>query len=141
MKKLSLLVALNKILFDSPLNLMIAQVVNNGDLKPCSYAFADMQFLDERFERMQTFRNKLYHVQSDNGAVKQRVIQKIGESGLSYQDLENLFRKAGKEGLAAVLSKVPTTFKSTRSPQGTNNAAILSKIVNHFRIIQPIAFK
>jgi len=64
-------IALHKILFDSPLNLMIAQIVNNSNLKPCSHAFADMQFLDKRFERMQTFRNQLYHPQSDNGAVKQ----------------------------------------------------------------------
>jgi len=124
--------ALRKILFDSSLNLTIAQIVNNSNLKPCSHAFADMQFLDERFERMQTFKNKLYHPQSDNGAVKRRVIQKIAESGLAYYDLENLFRKAGKEGLVAVLSKAPTTSKSTRSPRGTNKAAILSKIIDHF---------
>ena len=30
-----------------------------------------MKFLDERFERMQTFKNKLFHPQSDNGVVKQ----------------------------------------------------------------------
>ena len=39
---------------------MIAQIVNN--LKPCSHAFVGMQFLDERFERMQTFKNKLRKV-------------------------------------------------------------------------------
>jgi len=103
------------------LHLTIAQIVNNSNLKPCSHAFADMQFLDERFERMQSFRNKLYHPQSDNGAVKQRVVQKIAESGLSYHDLENLFRKAGNEGLVAVLSKAPTTSKvdqiTTRNKQ------------------------
>ena len=83
-----------------------------------------MQFLDERFERVQTFRSKLYHQQ-----VKQKVIQKIAESGLAYHDLENLFSTAGKKGLVAVLSKAP---KSTRSSRGTNKAAILSKIVHHF---------
>ena len=91
-----------------------------------------MRFLDERFERMQTFRYKLYHPQTDDGPVKQRVIQKIAESGLAYQDLENLFSTTGKEGLVAVLSKAPTTSKSTRSPRGTNKAPILSKIVHHF---------
>ena len=119
--------ALHKILFDSPLKLTIAQIVNNSNLKPCSHAFDDMQFLDERFERVQTFRSKLYHPQ-----VKQRVIQKIAESGLAYHDLENLFSTAGKKGLVAVLSKAPTASKSTRSPRGTNKAAILSKIIHHF---------
>ena len=124
--------ALHKFLFDSPLNLTIAHIVNNSNLKPCSHAFADMKFLVEPFERMQTFKNKLYHPQSDNGVVKQRVIQKIAESGLAYHDLENLFRKAGKEGLVAVLSKVPTKSKSTRSPRRTNKAAILSKMIHPF---------
>ena len=53
--------ALHKILFDSPLKLTIAQIVNNSNLKPCSHAFDDMQFLDERFERMQTFTNFTIH--------------------------------------------------------------------------------
>ena len=104
--------ALHKILFDSPLKLTIAQIVNNSNLKPCSHAFDDMQFLDERFERMQTFRSKLYHPQTDDAPVKQRVIQKIAESGLAYHDLEKLFSTAGKEGLVAVLSKAPTASKS-----------------------------
>ena len=77
-------------------------------------------------------KNKLYHPQSDNGVVKQRIIQKIAESGLAYHDLENLFSKAGKEALVAVLSKAPTKSKSTRSPRGTNKAAILSNIIHHF---------
>ena len=41
---------------------------------------------------------------TDQVVGKQRVIQKIAESGLAYHDLENLLRKAGKEGLVAVLS-------------------------------------
>ena len=84
--------AVHKILFDSPLKLTISQIINNSNLKPCSHAFDDMRFLDEHFERMQTFRYKLYHPQTDDGPVKQRVIQKIAESGLAYQDLENLFK-------------------------------------------------
>ncbi|XP_068756051.1 uncharacterized protein [Montipora capricornis] len=124
--------ALHKILFDSPLNLTIAQIVNNSNLKPCYHAFADMQFLDERFKRMQTFKCKLYQPKTDDGAVKQRIVQKIAESGLAYHDLEHLFAKAGKEALVAVLSQAPTTSKSTRSPRGTNKTAILSKIVHHF---------
>ena len=57
-----------------------------------------------------------FTIQTDDGPVKQRVIQKIAESRLAYQDLENLFSTTGKEGLVAVLSKAPTTSKSTRSP-------------------------
>ena len=124
--------ALHRILFDSSLKLAIAEIINNSNLKSCSHAFNDMKFLDERFERMQTFKCKLYHPQADDGPVKQRIVQKIAESGLTYRDLENLFAKAGKEGLVAVLSKAPTTSESTRSPRGTNKPAILANIVLHF---------
>ena len=45
---------LDKILFNSPLNLTTEQIVNNSNLQPCSHAFNDMLLLDKRFERMQT---------------------------------------------------------------------------------------
>ena len=80
---------------------MIAQIVNNSNLKPCSHVFAVMQFLDERFEGMRTSKNKLNHPQSNNGAVKQR-------------DLENFFKKLGKERLVGGPRKAPTTSKSTK---------------------------
>jgi len=120
--------ALYRILFDSPLKLTIAEIINSN-LKSCSHAFDDMKFLEERFERMQTFKCKHYNPQTDDGPVKQRIVQKIAERGLNYRDLENLFAKAGKEGLVAV---APTTSKSTRSPRGTNKPAILANIVLHF---------
>ena len=91
-----------------------------------------MKFLDEQFERMQTFKCKHYNPQTDDGPIKQRIVQKIAERGVNYRDLENLFAKTGKEGHVAVLSKAPTTSKSTRSPRGTNKPAILANIVLHF---------
>ena len=62
--------ALDKILFNLPLNLTTEQIVNNSNLQPCSHAFDDMLFLDKRFERTQTFKHKLFNPQSDNGVVK-----------------------------------------------------------------------
>jgi len=124
--------ALHPILFDSSLKLTIAEIINNSNVKSCSHAFDDMRFLDERSERLQTFKCKLCNPQTDDGPVKQRIVQKIAESKLAYHNLENLFAKAGKEGLVAVLSKAPTTSKSTRSPRGTNKPAILANTVLHF---------
>lgn len=77
---------LHKILFNLPLNLTTEEIVNNTNLQPCSHTFDDMLFLDKRFQCKQTFKHKLFNPQSDNGAVKQRVIQKIAESGLAYND-------------------------------------------------------
>ena len=68
----------------------VADIVNNSNIKSTSFAYEDMQFLDERLERMQTFKDKLYS-QGDDGLVKQTVIQKIAESGISYQDLSVLY--------------------------------------------------
>ena len=51
-----------------------------------AHKLKEMQFLDERFERMQTFMYKLYYPQTDHGPVKQRVIQKITESGLVVKE-------------------------------------------------------
>ena len=90
--------ALRRVLFQSPLQLTVAEIINKSNIKSTSFAFEDMQFLDDRFERIQTFKNNLCS-QGDDGLVKQTVIQKIAESGISYQDLSNLFTKAGKEAL------------------------------------------
>ena len=135
--------ALHSILFDSPLKLTIGvQLVDNSNLKPCSHAFDDMQFLNERFERIQTVRYKLYHPQTDDGPVKQRVIQKIAESALAYRDLENLFSTAGKEGLVAVFSKAPIPWKSTTDHhEEQTKLQFCPKSYTTLRKIQPIPYK
>ena len=68
-----------------------------------------MTFLGKHFQWLQTFKNKLYNPEVNDGPVKQAVIWKIVESSLLYQHFQNLFNQAGKEGLMAVLSKPPTT--------------------------------
>ena len=122
--------ALRRVLFESPLMLAEENIINNSNLKPASFAFEEMKFLDERFVRMQTFKDKLYSP-TQKGLVQQSLIQKIAESGLSYHDLEYLYSHGGKEALVAVLSRAPTG--ATRStPRGTKQPATLVKIVRHF---------
>ena len=124
--------ALRRVLFQSPLKVAVADIVNNSNIKSTSFAYEDMQFLNECLERMQTFKEKLYS-QGDDGLVKQTVIQKISESGISYQDLSDLYAKAGKEALVAILSKAPTNSASSRStPRGTKHPATLAKIIQYF---------
>ena len=65
--------ALCCVLFQSPLKVAVSDIVNNSDIKSTSFAYEDMQFLDERLECMQTFKDKLYS-QGDDGLVKQTVI-------------------------------------------------------------------
>ena len=123
--------ALSRVLFESPLMLTEADIINNSNLKSASFAFEEVVFLDERFVRMQTFKDNLFS-QSDHGLVKLSLIQKIAESGLSYQDLQHLYSRGGKEALVAVLSRAPTeAIRST--PRGTKQTAILARIVQHFK--------
>ena len=65
--------ALRRVLFESPLKLTDADIVNNSNLKPASFAFEDMMYLGERFVRMQTFKDNLFP-QSGNGLIKQSLI-------------------------------------------------------------------
>ena len=99
--------ALRLVLFESLLKLTDADIGNNSNLKLASFAFEEMVYFDERFVRMQTFKDKLLS-QSGNGLIKQSLIQKLTESGLSYQDLRHLFSTGGKEALVTVLSRAPT---------------------------------
>ena len=79
--------ALHHVLFQSPLWLTIADIVNNSNMKSTSFAFEDMEFLDGHHKYMQAFKNKLFS-QGDNGLVKQNTIQKIAESSPCYDDLQ-----------------------------------------------------
>ena len=46
--------ALRRVLFESPLKLIDADIINNSNLKQASFAFEEMLYLDECFVRMQT---------------------------------------------------------------------------------------
>ena len=49
--------ALHRLLFQSPLVLTVGGIVNKSNVRPASFAFEDMVFLDERFQHLQTFRD------------------------------------------------------------------------------------
>ena len=56
-----------------------------------------MVYLEERLVRMQTFKDKLFS-HSCNGLIKQSLIQKLAENGLSHQDLLHLYSTGGGGG-------------------------------------------
>ena len=58
--------ALHRVLFQSPLQVTVADIVNNSNMKSTFFAFEDMEFLDGRQEHMQTFKDKLFHRNSEN---------------------------------------------------------------------------
>ena len=124
--------ALRRILFSSSLKLTDAEIVEKGNPRSAIFAFEDMKFLDDRHRRAQTFCGNLYTSGTDDGLVKFRVLQKIAEGGLCYNDLKNLFKKAGRAGLVAILAMAPSAAFSSRSPRGSRNKNTLMAIIRHF---------
>ena len=124
--------ALRRILFSSSLKLTDAEIVEKGNPRSAIFAFEDMKFLDDRHRRAQTFCGNLYTSGTDDGLVKFRVLQKIAEGGLCYNDLKNLFKKAGRAGLVAILAMAPSAAFSSRSPRGSRNENTLMAIIRHF---------
>ena len=124
--------ALQRILFSSPIKLTEHDIINH--CKPIFFndALKDMQYLDHRLQLLQTMKNKLY---SDDGffqaAISKDMAEKIAGSGLSYADLQNLYTNHGRNALIAVLSKPPTT-SNNRKPRVTKDKRVLASILHHF---------
>lgn len=93
----------------------------------------DTKYLDRRHELLQTFRGKLFHpTNADQFPIKQQMAEKIAGSGLSYEDLQNVFTKFGENGLIGVLS-IPPSSSDSKTPRVTKTTRILARIVEQFK--------
>lgn len=125
-------VTLRKILFSSPMNLMEQDIITLCKPISCSDALKDTQFLDQRYQLLQTMKYKLYsEAASDQAPITKSMGEKIAGSGLSYHDLKQLFVEHGKKALITVLSKPPTASQTTK-PRVTRTLRILASILKHF---------
>ena len=61
------------------------------------------------------------------------MLMKICGSGLTYEDLQNVYRNHGKDRLVAILLKPPSASSSTK-PRVTKTARILTGIVKLFEV-------
>lgn len=124
--------ALRKILFSSRLELPAKTIIDNSRLVDTNHAINDMEYLDRRHRNVQTFNYTLYNPQNNTGClIKKNMIEKISGSGLTYEDLQNVHKVHGKDGLTAILSKPPSRSSSSK-PRVTRTGRILSAIVEHF---------
>ena len=89
-----------------------------------------MLYLDRRHELLQTFRNK-FNESDENGPITKSMAQNIAGSGLSYNDLRNLYTTFGKRGIVAILSN-PPSISSSKTPRVTRIRRILAAIIKHF---------
>ena len=82
------------------------------NMSTAQYAENDMKYLGHRYELLQTFRGTLYHPTNAEFPIKQQIAEKIAGSGISYQDMKNVFKKFGAKGLVGVLSLPPSSATS-----------------------------
>ena len=126
--------ALRRILFSSRVALSNEIIVNRSPLISVKDAAQDMKYLDDRHNRLLSFRGKLYHPGHQDSPVKQNIAEKMAGSGLQYSDLKNLFQRFGRKGLVCILSKPPLSARSS-APRVTRTTRIVLAIVKHFEEI------
>ncbi len=124
--------ALRKILFSSRLELSVETIVDNSRLVSTNHAFSDMQYLDRRHRNTKSFTRIAFDSRTNRG-LKREMIEKISGSGLTYRDLQNVYKRYGRDGLVTVLSYPPTT-SSFNKPRVTRTERILATIVEHFQV-------
>ena len=107
--------ALRRILFSSRVALSNEIIVNRSSLISVKDAAQDMKYLDDRHNRLLSFRGKLYHPGHQDSPVKQNIAEKMAGSGLQYSDLKNLFQRFGRKGLVCILSKPPLSARNKNS--------------------------
>ena len=125
-------VALQKIIFKSPLQLSKEKIVNHSAAISISQAVDNLSYMDRRHERLQTFEGKLFSPEG-SGIISQSMGQKIAGSGLQYSNLRDLYMTFGSKGLLAVLSMSPSCQSRSKQPRVTGNKRILAAILNHFQ--------
>ena len=128
--------ALRKILFKSPLQLNKEKIVQYSSVTSISQAVDSMLYFDRRHQILQTFDGKLFNSNGDNGMIKQSMALNIAGTGLSYENLSDLYEKFGTKGLLAILSMPPSQSTSKR-PRVTRTKRILAAIAEHFDKTNP----
>ena len=103
--------ALRRILFSSRLALSNETIVNRSSLMSVKDAAEDMKYLDDRHNRLLSFKGKLYNPGHQDSPVKQNIAEKMAGSGLEYEDLKNLFNRFGRKGLVCILSQPPLSAR------------------------------
>ena len=119
-------VALEKIIFESPLQLSKEKIVNCSAAISISQALDNLTYLDWRHELLQTFNP------TEKIGTSQSMAQNIAGTGLSYCNLRDLYLKSGTKGLLAILS-MPHSQCSSKQPRVTCTKQILAAILNHFQ--------
>lgn len=124
--------ALRKILFSSRLELSGKTIVDNSGLVSTNHAVNNMEYLDRRHRNMLSFTGVMYNPRNNTGCLTKNMIEKISGTGLTYEDLQNIHKQHGDDGLVAILAK-PPSCSTSKKPRVTRTERILTRIVEHFQ--------
>ena len=94
-------IALHKFLFSSKLQLSVKTIVELYRLVSTSHDVNEMEYYDSRHRNMQTFIGKMFDPLTSSGCLKNNMLMKICGCGLTYEDLQNVYRNHRKDGLVA----------------------------------------
>ncbi len=91
--------ALRRVVFESPLAITAEQLLSHS-VTTTSISKIDV-FYGKKHVLLLSMKGKLYH-QYKEGPVTKGMASKIAESGLGYSDLQSIFSKYGRDGIATV---------------------------------------
>lgn len=122
--------ALLRVLFESSLDVTVEQILEHS-LTTMSASAAD-SFHAKRTLLLHTMKGKLYHSsRHKRSPITQEMATKIAESGLTYSDLESIFSRSGRDGIAALFCS-PLPHAGNR-PRVTRSQHVIDAIADHFQ--------
>ena len=93
------MIALRRILLSSRLAFSDEMLVNRSPVISVKDAAEDLKYLENRHQRLLSFRGKPYNPGHADSPMKQSIAEKTAGSGLRYEDLKNLYERFGRKGL------------------------------------------
>ena len=124
--------ALTKILFNSSIATTVSEIINKSNTAKLSSAMEDLAYLDTSHRLLKSFDEVIR-----SGVVKRSLAKRLADSGIGLNDLENLWKAHGEQGLAILANPPTSTKRSARRPRGTSDVVPLNALVNHFRVRLP----
>ena len=125
--------ALRKVLFQSKSNLTTGKIISESNVMSVNSALAQLHYNESCYVPLQTFSCYLCNPAESKAILTKAMAQKIAASGITYQNLIDLFRQTGKERLVAILSLPPSSTRS-KKPRVTRNRRILKDNCSFFTI-------
>lgn len=125
--------ALNKILFQSSLEITPEVIVDHARAITAKQAFEDMKFLDQRHARVETFKQMSFP--DGRTVISDSIKQKFAVSGIVYETLQQIYDRFGKNGLLAIIALPILESEKKPRPRITAYPRIQAAIINYFNSI------